>query len=83
MGFHAPQEMARLLGESIDLSRQAQVKATQLLGGPLAINTLLFSKLPYDPKTDITPITQLVTQPSILAVNSSIMVNSDIFHRTG
>jgi nitrite reductase (cytochrome c-552) len=27
MGFHAPQEMARLLGESIDLSRQAQVKA--------------------------------------------------------
>jgi nitrite reductase (cytochrome c-552) len=33
MGFHAPQEMARLLGESIDLSRQAQVKAAQLLGG--------------------------------------------------
>ncbi len=33
MGFHAPQEMARVLGESIDLSRQAQVKAAQLLGG--------------------------------------------------
>jgi nitrite reductase (cytochrome c-552) len=31
MGFHAPQEMARLLGESIDLSRQAEVKATRLL----------------------------------------------------
>jgi nitrite reductase (cytochrome c-552) len=31
MGFHAPQEMARLLGESIDLSRQAQVKAAALL----------------------------------------------------
>src|SRR5579862_5725897 len=46
------------------------------IGGPLAINTLLFSKLPYDPKTDITPITQLVTQPSALAVNSSVMVNS-------
>ncbi len=41
------------------------------IGGPLAINTLLFSKLPYDPKTDIAPITQLVTQPSALAVNSS------------
>ncbi|MGC4116243.1 MAG: ammonia-forming cytochrome c nitrite reductase subunit c552 [Myxococcales bacterium] len=27
MGFHAPQEMARILGESIDLSRQAEVKA--------------------------------------------------------
>ena len=32
------------------------------IGGPLAINTLLFFKLPYDPKTDIAPITQLVTQ---------------------
>jgi tripartite-type tricarboxylate transporter receptor subunit TctC len=46
------------------------------IGGPLAINTLLFSKLPYDPKTDITPITQLVTQPSALTVNSSVKVNS-------
>jgi tripartite-type tricarboxylate transporter receptor subunit TctC len=46
------------------------------IGGPLAINTLLFSKLPYDPKSDIAPITQLVTQPSALAVNSAVMVNS-------
>jgi tripartite-type tricarboxylate transporter receptor subunit TctC len=46
------------------------------IGGPLAINALLFSKLPYDPKTDIAPITQLVTQPSALAVNSGVMVNS-------
>jgi len=46
------------------------------IGGPLAINSLLFPKLPYDPKTDLAPITQLVTQPSVLAVNSSIMVNS-------
>jgi nitrite reductase (cytochrome c-552) len=35
MGFHAPQEMARILGESIDLSRQAQVKAVALLGGQI------------------------------------------------
>ena len=35
MGFHAPQEMARILGESIDLSRQAQLKASVLLGGKL------------------------------------------------
>ncbi|MBK8010358.1 MAG: ammonia-forming cytochrome c nitrite reductase subunit c552 [Deltaproteobacteria bacterium] len=31
MGFHAPQEMARILAESIDLSRQAEVKATRLV----------------------------------------------------
>ena len=30
MGFHAPQELARLLGESINLSRQAQAKALVL-----------------------------------------------------
>ena len=46
------------------------------IGGPLAINTLLFSRLPYDPRKDIEPITQLVTQPSVLAVNPSMGVNS-------
>ena len=46
------------------------------IGGPLAINTLLFSKLPYDPAKDIAPITQLVTQPSALAVNPSLGVNT-------
>ena len=39
MGFHAPQEMARILGESIDLSRQAQVKATRLQDAALALAT--------------------------------------------
>jgi tripartite-type tricarboxylate transporter receptor subunit TctC len=46
------------------------------IGGPLAINTLLFSKLPYNPKTDIAAVTQLVTQPSALAVSSGTMVNN-------
>lgn len=46
------------------------------IGGPLAINTLLFAKLPYDPHKDIVPITQLVTQPSVLTVNPGLGVNS-------
>ncbi len=46
------------------------------IGGPLAINTLLFSKLPYDPKKDLALITMLVTQPSALAVNTSLGVNT-------
>jgi tripartite-type tricarboxylate transporter receptor subunit TctC len=46
------------------------------IGGPLAINTLLFSKLPYDPAKDIAPITQLITQPSALVVNNALGVNS-------
>src|SRR6202050_2292108 len=46
------------------------------IGGPLAINTLLFAHLPYDPRKDLTLITLLATQPSALAVNSSLGVNS-------
>ncbi|MGH6789942.1 MAG: Bug family tripartite tricarboxylate transporter substrate binding protein [Pseudolabrys sp.] len=46
------------------------------IGGPLAINTLLFSKLPYDPKTDIAPITQLISLPSVLAVSPELKVNT-------
>jgi nitrite reductase (cytochrome c-552) len=36
MGFHAPQEAARLLGESLDLARQGQLLAVQA-GGALQI----------------------------------------------
>src|SRR5437868_15072578 len=46
------------------------------IGGPLAINTLLFGKLPYDPAKDLAPITQLVTQPSALGVHTGLGVDS-------
>jgi tripartite-type tricarboxylate transporter receptor subunit TctC len=46
------------------------------LGGPLAINTLLFARMPYDPRKDIGLITMLTTQPSLLFVNASLGVNS-------
>ncbi|MBS0532451.1 MAG: tripartite tricarboxylate transporter substrate binding protein [Proteobacteria bacterium] len=46
------------------------------IGGPLAINTLLFSSLPYDPKKDIAAVTQLITQPSVLMVNNDLNVSS-------
>jgi tripartite-type tricarboxylate transporter receptor subunit TctC len=46
------------------------------IGGPLAINPLLFGKLPYDPAKDIALVTMLVTQPSALAVPTSLGVNS-------
>jgi tripartite-type tricarboxylate transporter receptor subunit TctC len=40
--------------------------------GPLALNTLLFSKLPYDPFTDLALITRVSDQPSLLAVNADV-----------
>lgn len=46
------------------------------IGGPLAINTLLFSHLAYDPRKDLSLITMLVTQPSALAVNAGLAVSS-------
>jgi tripartite-type tricarboxylate transporter receptor subunit TctC len=46
------------------------------IGGPLAINTLLFARLPYDPAKDIAPITQLVSMPSALTVNTNLNVGN-------
>jgi tripartite-type tricarboxylate transporter receptor subunit TctC len=46
------------------------------IGGPLAINTLLFRDLSYDPRKDLALITTLATQPSALAVNSGLGVNN-------
>ena len=46
------------------------------IGGPLAINTLLFSTLKYDPGKDIAAISQLVTQASILTVHKSVGAKS-------
>src|SRR5215831_10599668 len=46
------------------------------LGGPLAINALLFAKMPYDPAKDLALITMLTTQPSVLAVQTSLKVET-------
>jgi tripartite-type tricarboxylate transporter receptor subunit TctC len=46
------------------------------IGGPLAINTLLFARMPYDPAKDIAPVTLLTSQASVLVVNPNINVNS-------
>jgi tripartite-type tricarboxylate transporter receptor subunit TctC len=46
------------------------------LGGPLAINTLLFAKMPYDPAKDLALITMLTTQPSVLVVHAGVAANS-------
>jgi tripartite-type tricarboxylate transporter receptor subunit TctC len=41
-----------------------------------AINVSLYSKLPYDPIKDFTPITMLATLPNMLVVHPSLNVNS-------
>ncbi len=44
------------------------------IGGPLAINPILFGKLPYDPQKDLALVTLLTSQPSALAVNTALGV---------
>lgn len=44
--------------------------------GPLALNALLFPKLPYDPAKDLTPITIVAAQPSILVTSNDFPANS-------
>ena len=46
------------------------------IGGPLASNPLLFAKMPYDPRKDLALITMTTSQPSALAVNTELGVNS-------
>ncbi len=54
MGFHAPQEMGRVLGESIDMSRQAEIEAVALAGGKLP-PALPPEPLPAQPTTRSSP----------------------------
>src|ERR1700724_3852863 len=46
------------------------------IGGPLAINPILFGQLAYDPKKDLAFVTLLTTQPSALAVNNELGVGN-------
>jgi tripartite-type tricarboxylate transporter receptor subunit TctC len=46
------------------------------IGGPLAINPILFARMPYDPAKDLALIALIATQPSALAVNAELGVDS-------
>jgi tripartite-type tricarboxylate transporter receptor subunit TctC len=41
--------------------------------GPLAINKTLFAKMPYDPETDLEPISLIATLPNLLVINPTII----------
>jgi nitrite reductase (cytochrome c-552) len=58
MGFHADQEAARILGESIDYSRQAEVAATRLRSpAPPAVDA------PVEPVQGVTPTDKAPIEP--------------------
>lgn len=45
------------------------------ISGPLAANTLLFKKMPYNPQTDFELLSIAATQPSVLVVSQQTGVN--------
>jgi tripartite-type tricarboxylate transporter receptor subunit TctC len=44
--------------------------------GPLAVNTVLYKKMDYDPFTELAPLTLVAVSPNVLIVNPSLGVNS-------
>jgi tripartite-type tricarboxylate transporter receptor subunit TctC len=44
--------------------------------GPMAMNAVLYAKLPYDPVRDFTPVSQVVYLPMVLYVNKSVGASS-------
>ena len=46
--------------------------------GGLALNTIFYPKLPYDPLKDFAPITLLVTSPFVVLVNPTVMPVSSV-----
>jgi len=44
--------------------------------GPLAVNALLFKRMPYDPARDIEPVIVAATQPAVLVVSNKLAVSS-------
>ena len=46
------------------------------IAGPLGVNSMLFRKLPYDPRHDLAPVTIAATQPSVLVVSPKLDVQS-------
>jgi tripartite-type tricarboxylate transporter receptor subunit TctC len=69
-------------GSGTNIGMEAVIKAPAdghmlLVGGvPVATNNVLYSKLSFNPATDLAPITLLVTSGNVLVVNPSLPVNS-------
>jgi tripartite-type tricarboxylate transporter receptor subunit TctC len=46
------------------------------IGGPLAVNKVLYSKLGFDPFTDLAPITLVAASPNVLVIDPKLGVSS-------
>jgi tripartite-type tricarboxylate transporter receptor subunit TctC len=61
-----------------EVAKSAPDGHTWLLGfnGPVAFAPFLYSKLPYNPLKDLSPVVLTTSQPNVLAVNANLPVNN-------
>jgi tripartite-type tricarboxylate transporter receptor subunit TctC len=61
-----------------EVAKSAPDGHTWLLGfnGPVAFAPFLYSKLPYNPLKDLSPVVLTTSQPNVIAVNANLPVNS-------
>ena len=82
-GLKQPIVIENRAGAGGNVGTDAMVKAAPdgytigaSITGPLVNNTVLYKKLPYNPFTDLAPITFGVHQPNVIAVSPALGVNS-------
>ncbi len=63
---------------SNEVAKSAPDGHTWLLGfnGPVAYAPFLYSKLPYNPRTDLLPVMLTTSQPNVIAVNANFPANT-------
>ena len=64
---------------SAEVAKQAPADGYTLLlaaSGPMAVNTSLYKKMPFDPAVDLTPVIQISSFPMILETHPSVGVDS-------
>jgi tripartite-type tricarboxylate transporter receptor subunit TctC len=61
-----------------EVAKSAPDGHTWLLGfnGPVAYAPFLYSKLPYNPRTDLQPVMLTTSQPNVIAVNANFPANT-------
>src|SRR5215467_4901863 len=66
----------QMIGIELAAKSPADGYTILMAASTLAINPVMFKKVPYDPVRDFAPITQAATLPNVIVVHPSLQVNS-------
>src|SRR5215467_9115341 len=66
----------QMIGIELDAKSQGDGYTILMAASTLAINPVMYKKVPYDPLRDFAPITQAATLPNVIVVHPTLEVNS-------